>query len=857
MAKVSYLQASFVGGELSPRLDGRADISKFRAGARTVENFIILAHGGAKKRSGTRFVVEQKSATDDVILVPFQYNVEQAYMLMFGPGYVWFFKDKGIITHAPVSISDITRANPAVVTTTSPHGLSNGQHVIIQSVGGMVEVNNRRFVVANASGDTFELQGVNSSTYTAYTSGGSASAIVELTTTYTASQLPELTFTQTNDTLYVAHKAHPLRKISRSSHTAWSLQTPTITTGPFRTINSDRDNRITPSSFSATATGYGTHIVGTTCTLTAQKDTFDADMVGGLYRLNEEGGGTGIMGAPIGDSTANIATNDMYTFEGKVYGVFQVSGATNWSSFGRVPDHDSGTVRVNGKSGHYFDADFLHPGYCVVRITGYTSAKVVTAEIVRYQMPESIVSSGTTFWEEGAWSDHRGYPGAIALYENRMFLAGSLSEPATIWGSRAGAYEDFADGTEDDDALVYRVGSGVADAIRWLAAGRVLTAGTSSGEYAIAASVQNEALTPSNFKVVPQTSFGTSATPPLRVDQSVLYPQRNGSPSNPSIRLREFAYEFQRDAYNSVDLSVFAEHIFGSGGFTRLAFLLQPNALIFARRTDGQLASCTYERVQEVVAWHRQVLGGADAQVMTVGSIPGSDGDELWLSVRRVIGETTERITEAGDTRLTEDGFTRVAEDETSVTVRYIEVLEAPFEDTDDKADAFFVDSGATYQGGATTTISGLWHLRNQDVKILNNGAVETGSVSETGTLTLKRATTKAHIGLSYKAILETQDFEVEMRTGTSQARAKRLSDIHVRLLNSLGGTYGTSADDQTPILYRKAGMPMDASPPLVSDMKTLTMPSGWDDEARVRLEHDDPLPFHITGLVVELSVSG
>lgn len=851
-----YLQTSVVGGEISPRLEGRSDVSKFGVSARVIENGIVLAHGGVKKRSGTRFVVEQKSATDDVVLVPFQYNVEQAYMLMFGPGYVWFFRNKGIITHAPVSISGITQASQGVVTTATPHGLTTGQNVILNGIGGMVELNNRRFVIAVLSPTTLRLTGIATTDYEAYVSGGQVHAIVELATDYEAAQVPELTFTQTNDTLYIAHKAHPLRKIARASHTSWTLETPRITTGPFRTINADRNNKITASNFSAGATGYGTHIVGTQFTMSAQKDTFDTGMVGALFRLNEEGGGTGIMGAPIGDETASIAADQMYTFGGLVYGVFQVSGASNWSSFTRVPDHDSGTVRVNGKSGHYFDADFLHPGYCIVKVLGYNSPLEVTAEIVRYQMPQSIVSSGTTFWEEGAWSDRRGFPGAIALYENRMFLAGSLSEPATIWGSKAGAYEDFADGTQDNDALVYRVGSGVADAIRWLAAGRVLTAGTSSGEYAIAASVQNEALTPSNFKVVPQTSYGTSATPPVRVDQSVLYPQRNGAPSNASIRLREFAYEFQRDSFNSIDLSVFAEHIFGRAGFDRIAYLLQPNALIYCRRTDGQLASCTYERTQEVVAWHRQVLGGEGAQVMTVGAIPGDDGDELWLSVRRSLAESGRRVTEDGRSRTTEDGFARVVDDEAAETVRYIEVLEAPFEDTDDKEDGFFVDSGATYTGPATSTLSGLWHLRGQEVRILNNGAVETATVTPMGRITLQRPTTKAHVGLSYKLTLETQDFDTQLRDGTAQGRAKRMSDVHLRLLNALGGTYGTSSVDQIPILYRKASTPMDASPPLYSGLKTVTMPSGWETTARVRIEHDDPLPMHITGLVVELSVS-
>lgn len=77
------------------------------------------------------------------------------------------------ITAVPseTSITNITQANPAVVTATG-HGLSNGQIVYIKDVGGMEELNDRAFVVAGVSGATFQLTGEDSSSYAAYTSGG-------------------------------------------------------------------------------------------------------------------------------------------------------------------------------------------------------------------------------------------------------------------------------------------------------------------------------------------------------------------------------------------------------------------------------------------------------------------------------------------------------------------------------------------------------------------------------------------------------------------------------------------------------------------------------------------------------------
>jgi len=67
-------------------------------------------------------------------------------------------------------ITGITQANPGVVTDAS-HGLSTGDKVYIESVGGMTEVNNTMFTVTVVNANSFSI-GVNTSGYGAYTSGG-------------------------------------------------------------------------------------------------------------------------------------------------------------------------------------------------------------------------------------------------------------------------------------------------------------------------------------------------------------------------------------------------------------------------------------------------------------------------------------------------------------------------------------------------------------------------------------------------------------------------------------------------------------------------------------------------------------
>ncbi len=71
------------------------------------------------------------------------------------------------------TISAITQANPGVVTTAEAHGFSNGQEVYIDisANSGMVELNEEYVTVANATSNTFELSGVDTSGYTTFTLG--------------------------------------------------------------------------------------------------------------------------------------------------------------------------------------------------------------------------------------------------------------------------------------------------------------------------------------------------------------------------------------------------------------------------------------------------------------------------------------------------------------------------------------------------------------------------------------------------------------------------------------------------------------------------------------------------------------
>jgi hypothetical protein len=105
--KIELVQTNFTSGELSPRIYGRTDITKYYNGFKKAINFIVLAQGGLSKRPGTKFIAETKFSNRKVRLIPFKFSTEQNYILEFGHNYVRVFKDEGQVlsSGAPYEIS--------------------------------------------------------------------------------------------------------------------------------------------------------------------------------------------------------------------------------------------------------------------------------------------------------------------------------------------------------------------------------------------------------------------------------------------------------------------------------------------------------------------------------------------------------------------------------------------------------------------------------------------------------------------------------------------------------------------------------------------------------------------------------
>lgn len=90
---------------------------------------------------------------------------------------------------AAITITAISKASEAVITATNT--LSAGDWVVIRGVTGMTEINERVVRVKTPTGSTFVAEGLDSTDFTTYVSGGSA---YEVTTFATLDNITSLNF---------------------------------------------------------------------------------------------------------------------------------------------------------------------------------------------------------------------------------------------------------------------------------------------------------------------------------------------------------------------------------------------------------------------------------------------------------------------------------------------------------------------------------------------------------------------------------------------------------------------------------------------------------------------------------------
>jgi len=502
---------------------------------------------------------------------------------------------------------------------------------------------------------------------------------------------------------------------------------------------------------------------------------------------------------------------------------------TNVTSTTVAPSGTSGSITLTASSGIFAATDvgrlvrIKHSstwGYA--KITAYTSTTQVSATVGSNFGATGAVAD----WRLGLWSATTGYPSCVTFFEDRLFFAGNALRPQRIDGSIVGDYENFAptatDGlVADDNAISIALNANDVNVIRWMVDDeKGLLIGTVSGEWIVRPSSLSEALTPTNLAAKRSTAFGSANIQAIRTGKASIYVQRAGR------KARELAYVYEVDGFRSPDMNVLSDHILETG-VVEFNYQQEPYSIVWFVRNDGQLVGLTYERDQDVLGWHRHIVGGSfgsgDAVVESVAVIPtpSGDADEVWLIVKRTID---------------------------NATVRYIEYITPRFEGSD-TTDAFFVDCGLTYDGSPATVISGLDHLEGETLSVLADGASHPNVVVDTGSITLTRSASVVHLGLPYESDIQTLRIEAGAQDGTAQGKTKRIHRVTVRLFKTLGLQFGPDATGLDVLPFRTSADAMGNPPALYTGDKTVNWNDGYDTEGVMYFRQDQPLPFTLLGI--------
>lgn len=399
------------------------------------------------------------------------------------------------------------------------------------------------------------------------------------------------------------------------------------------------------------------------------------------------------------------------------------------------------------------------------------------------------------------------YPGAVAFFEQRLWLGGTSKSPQTVWASKTSNYTDFTLGGNDADALSFTIASNNFDGIRHLTSARQLLPLTYSGEFSMVGGLSG--ITPTSVKIQPQTFHGTSSVRPIRIGPEVIFVQRDNK------KLRAISYSVTEDANVAPDITLFAEHITGDG-LTDIAFAQVPDYIAWGIRADGVMLSLTLAREYETTSWARHITQGKFENVAT---IQNGESEDCYVIVRRTIN---------GQSKL------------------YLERLSYGI--------GLFSDCGVVLsnpEGVKSTSFSGLSWLEGCTVDVVADGLVHPSVVVSGGSIVLQYPANSVKVGLHYNTKIEL--LHPEFGDGkTSSSLGRRLS-IYEAVFKFHNTTNCRVNNYEVPFRKNTDGLDK-VIPPYTGDKKVSTF--GWRTPNNMVIEQVTPMPFTLLGVVLKAAVN-
>jgi hypothetical protein len=716
MSNIYVKQSSFANGEVSYDMWGRDDYAKYFVSANILENFIPLPYGGAQNRPGTKFIAEVKDSSKKVKLLPFQFSVEQAYVIEAGENYFRYYKDGGQIIDPGIS---------AIVETTTTYdedylfNLKTAQSADTLYLCNpnykpktLTRSSHYDWTLADFSYENgpFRVQNITDTTITPSSMVGTGITLTASTSIFTADQIGSLFQISHDVTNQIINKTFTSTTATDSikcngswamiTHGSWagkiSLQWSKDSGATWQTIRTYTSN----SDTNVNDSGKTTELVMLRLNYSKTSGTCYADLNAysfvndGIVKITGVTSGTiaiaDVLTRLVGNvtvagkrnytTTVNFIAGDTFTVNGVTFTAtvstssptqFIVSGTLNTTVANLVDSMELNTSISSlysvGASSAIITLTELAPGE---GNTPGLSTTIGTGTVTNgTETTSSSTVLPTKYWAEGAWSTKNGYPSCAKFYQNRLGFAGSIKDPLTLWLSQTGDYPNFLVNTptEDSDSITAPLVSEGVNSIRSMVSIGNMIAFTAGGTWKIGTGSESAALTPTTVRALQQGYIGASILNPIIVGSRILYCQEMGS------TIRDISYQLADDVYKGDDMTMLARHLFKNHEIVDWAFQQEPDGIIWAVREDGVLLSFTYNKEQDVYAWARHIT---DGEYESVAAIPGNGYTEIYFVVRREIN---------------------------GVYKRYIEKLVPRMVSTDPR-DQFFVDCGLTLDNPITIT---------------------------------------------------------------------------------------------------------------------------------------------------------
>ena len=808
---IHQLIPSFNAGEISPMLDARVSLEKYASGCRTLQNFIILPYGGAMRRPGTEYIGAAKNSAKRSRVVGFNFSSSVSFILEIGEYYIRFWNTNGPVT--------VTGTPVEVVTPYTEAEIRDVQFVQINDIMYFVHpLHSPRKLVRN-SDTNWTFSEIDWTWPVFLDENIEATTIIPYPVTFTA----WLTSTAYLAGAYVTNSGTLYRCLT--GHTS----------GTFAT------------DLAAAKWIAASITAGTSVSLTSSASIFQASHVGSYWcvaHVRETAYIERVLSSTGTSGNLDVLGKWELTTYGNWDGRLKVQrsydGGTTWETIRTYESATAGERNVSSTGSEDkpcqmrldYSADAagsaspnsrLECGdnriYGVVKITGYTSATVVTATVIN-----AIYSpTATKIWQEGAFSAVRGFPRTVTLHEQRLIFAGTDHKPLTIWGSVTDDFENFRVSVLDDGSFSFSLSSNVSNPVNWMTSQNALLIGTAGDEWTLGATDTTKSMSPTNVMAKRQSSYGSKYLQARVINEVIMFTQRQGR------KVRELTYSFQKDGWVAPDLTLLANHI-TAGEIVETAFQQQTDAILWLITGTGGLIGMTYERDQNVVGWHRHTTQGTFESVATIYG--GSGADEVWFVVNRTVNGST---------------------------VRYLERLKVDHRETmeaEDKPNWWYLDC-AKQVAPSGVTASGLSHLEGLEVGVLKDGSTHPARTVVLGSISLQATGSKVLVGLPFESILQPMKLNIDLQDGTAQGRRARVPRLVARFYKSLGGQYSTDGKTWFDIFSRSTTDKMDDSPDAFTGDKKVYTGGTYADSADVWLKQTLPMPLTVLAIMPKWEAIG